>query len=241
MFVVGCPVRARAWILDQWADHVLTAAMRAGVGVTLAFVLPNDDEETLRALASLQERTGVAVQVTRLAEPPLLRPEHNWSDVRHYTHMAEIRNVLLGMVRQMQPERFWSVDSDILVHPDTLTSALSLTDRFDVVGSKCYMTENSRDNPSWGAWHPGAGGIRRYDSDGQFEVDIVMAIKLMSPGAYGIDYAHHHQGEDVAWSFSCREAGLKLGWDGSITSRHVHRRELLDVDDPRCTPIEVGV
>lgn len=171
---------------------------------------------------------------------PAVESEHNWVHER-YEHMAGVRNRLLGIVRLHRPEWFWSVDSDVLVHPDTLRSALSLTDRFDAVGSKCYMTGPERDFPSFGMWHPGAGGISRYDSNGQFPVDIIMAIKLMSPGAYGVDYAFHHQGEDLGWSFACRDAGLKLGWDGAITSRHVCEPELLDVDDARCTPIEDAV
>jgi hypothetical protein len=61
-----------------------------------------------------------------------------------------------------------------------------------------------------------------------------LAIKLMSPRAYNIDYRFHHQGEDIGWSVAATEKGLKLGWDGRICSKHVMAADQLQLVDPRC-------
>ncbi len=230
--IVGCPVRAREWILGRWGEHILEAAARAGQEVEWAFVVPETDVATRAAISGLP---GTAYVL--LTEEPVATDVRFWDDER-YHHMAELRNKLLKIVRQQAPDYFWSVDSDILVHPDSLVSALGLMSRFAAVGSKCFLgemitgqgAERRMGFVNFAQWHPGAGGLVRFDAPpgAQVECDVIMAAKLMSPAAYAVDYGFHHQGEDVAWSLACRDAGLKLGWDGAVESLHVARPELLE-------------
>jgi hypothetical protein len=65
-------------------------------------------------------------------------------------------------------------------------------------------------------------------------VDVIMAMKLMKPSAYWVDYRDHEQGEDVGWSIACQEQHLRLGWDGRVCSKHVMKPEQLDPIDARC-------
>lgn len=233
--IVGCPVRAREWILPQWADHILEAVARAGQEIQWAFVVPEADLATRAVIAGLP---GDAFVV--LTPEPVGEDIRQWHNVELYHHMTALRNSLLGVIREQAPDYFWSVDSDILMHPDSLTSALGLMSQFDAVGSKCYLGEvmTGRGDErrmgfvNFAQWHPGAGGLVRFDPGpgAQVRTEIIMAAKLMSPRAYAIDYSFHYQGEDVGYSLACKAAGLKLGWDGAVESRHVARRELLDTE-----------
>ncbi len=144
--------------------------------------------------------------------------------------MVLLRNTLLERVRQLAPEHYWSVDSDILVAEETLVSALEARERFDAVGSKCYMTTKGTMAPSYGMLN--GHGIRRPDSTGCFKVDAIMAVKLMNPDAYNVDYSVHRQGEDIGWSKDARKRGVKLGWDGRTISKHLMTKESIHrVDD----------
>jgi hypothetical protein len=55
----------------------------------------------------------------------------------------------------------------------------------------------------------------------------------MKPEAYNIDYKVADQGEDIGWSQNCKQARLKLLWDGSHASKHVMRRKDLENVDVR--------
>jgi hypothetical protein len=60
-----------------------------------------------------------------------------------------------------------------------------------------------------------------------------MAAKLMTPDAFRVDYEFDLQGEDVGWSRACARAGLTLGWEGRVISKHVLAPHLLTTRDPR--------
>lgn len=227
--VVGCPVLRREWILEPWFEHVDRSAKLAGITPHFAFVgdLENDpsfgiiDRCTTRALL-------VHVQETRAVD------RRDWATASRYHRMVELRNLLLFAVRAMAPLAFLSLDSDILIHRDLLGRLLEdvLSDSYDAVGGRCYMTPSGTSYPSWARLGRG-DALQREDANGYFPVDVIMAIKMMSPAAYHIDYEHHLQGEDVGWSKAARRAGLRLGWDGSLVSKHVLAPELLHRVDPR--------
>jgi hypothetical protein len=147
--------------------------------------------------------------------------------------MVELRNRLLQIVRLLDPPLFLSLDSDILLHPDALRNMIESTDRFDVVGGKAFMTSTGSACPSWGFPTTG-GGIHRSDAYGVFAVDIVMAIKLLTPKAYEVEYEFHGHGEDVGFSRNCRAAGLALGADARVCNKHVMTPEWLERIDERC-------
>jgi hypothetical protein len=86
--------------------------------------------------------------------------------------------------------------------------------------------------PSW-ARLSYSQGLDRSDSQGYFQVQIIMAIKMMGPDAYAIDYEPHAQGEDIGWSLACERAGLQLAWDGRVASKHVMDPRQLHRRDPR--------
>lgn len=219
---VGCPIRERAWIFPQWVDHVRAAFANAGVDPYWMFVVgvgPEGDDGTRNLVDDLC-REGGTFRVT--AEPPI-RPERYWDGDR-YQQMAGYRNRLLGMVRAHQPDYFLSLDSDILIHPEGLVTLLDSVQQFNAVGGKAYLSTTSPHITTY-AHMTANGWLARQDADDVFAVDVLMAMKLMTPAAYNVDYSAHMFGEDIGWSNNCRAAGLRLGWDGRVTNRHVMERE----------------
>lgn len=213
--IVGCPVYKRGWILPTWFDHVEKATAAAGVEPVYAFVLDDRDEATVEAISN-HNGAGYAFRVRE-------REEHDgrrqWNP-RRYEWMVELRNELLGVVRLAEPKLFLSLDSDILLHPDAIKVLMETIEDCDAVGGKCYMTPRGNRHPSW-AQLGRNNHLYRADSDGIFPVDVIMAIKLMRPSAYNVDYEYSKQGEDIGWSKACKAKGLKLKWDGRVANKHV--------------------
>lgn len=240
---VGCPIRNRAWILPEWIEHVRTAFAVAGLEPYWIFALGvgpegRDDGTGLIVSKLVEEENGLC---SAFSEPDAPVTRTNWTRER-YEAMVVYRNRLLSLVRTANPDYFLSLDSDILLHPSGLINLLDTAQRthnvrgtqkrFDAVGGKAILSEGSKHMVTYGNLHP-QGGIRRQDSDGVFRTQILMAVKLMTPAAYNVDYEFHRHGEDVGWSLACARAGLTLGWDGRVISKHVMRPEHLEKVDPR--------
>lgn len=231
--VVGCPVRKRAWILPRWFDYIEAACAEVLVAPTYVFVIGPEDFETSECI--LQETSKRRREVVLVpADEPVREDVRVWNEDR-YHHMVYLRNLLLGSVRTIGPDLFWSVDSDMLVHQDALTHAIDALQRFDAVASRAYLSEGQDTRcPNW-ATYTRMGGLSRQDMNGaSFAVGVIMAIKLMTPAAYNVDYAWNHQGEDIGWSLAARKKGLTLGWDSRTTSKHVFYPHELDKVDGRC-------
>lgn len=233
--VVGCPIRNRAWIFPEWLEHVRIAFDVAGVTPTWVFNIglnrAGQDDGTQRMATELfREENGMWTE-TYEPDHPVERTQ--WTGER-YHHMVVYRNQLLSLVQAMTPDYFFSVDSDILLHPGALAVLLDSIDRrgFDAVGGKTYLSTGSKHITTY-ANHAPSGGLQRQDQMGTFPVQIIMAIKLMNPAAYQIPYAYDKFGEDIGWSDNARNAGLKLGWDGRLCSKHIMYPEQLDKVDRR--------
>lgn len=230
MIVVGCPVRDRAWCLPEWFTRIEAACKLAEEKPHYVFVGdPVHDRDTFLAIDTNCRVYGRECSIVSLNEP-YESYKRVWNLIR-FGEMARLRNSLLKRVRELEPEHFWSVDSDILVAKDALTSALEARSRFDAVGSRCYMTERGTIAPSYAMLN--GGGLVRPDGKGCHPVDVIMAVKLMSPKAYYVDYETHRQGEDIGWSIAARKQGVKLGWDGRTISKHLMTKDALEKVDDR--------
>lgn len=232
--VVGCPIKNRAWIFPEWLESVQIAFDLAGEKPHFAFVVgieeDGTDDGTLDLVTDVFASESGVMHFER--EPAIPDQRVPWT-VDRYTRIVDYRNTLLDIVRKMEADLFLSVDSDILLHPTILAILMDDLARrpWSAVAGKVYLGHH-RDIVNYADHHVN-GGLKRQDQDGLFEVQILMALKLMTPAAYNIDYGFSHWGEDIAWSDNCRSAGLKLGWDGRVASKHVMYREKLDQIDPR--------
>lgn len=233
-FVVGCPVYDRAWIMPRWFAHVEAACADLGVVPHYLFVGDPKDKATQTIIAdsvTALNRTCHAIWVEE--EPHEYR--RDWRAER-YEHMIMLRNKLLEGVRAISPDYFLSLDSDILLHKEAITYLVNAQTQYDfhAVGGKCFLTPIGTGTwaPSWANLSP-EQTLLREDRQTILVCDCIMAIKLMTPKAYEVDYAFHQQGEDIGWSVAAREAGCYLGFDGRIANKHIMSPEHLDVYDDR--------
>lgn len=228
--LIGCPVRHRQWILDTWFDHIEIAAKEADVIPQFVFVGDPDRDRSFEVIDRRCPDAHIETAAVTSSDD-----RRNWGSRGRYAEMAELRNRLLGAVRDEKPDAFLSLDSDILVHQFGVRLLLDdlRTDHWDAVGGKCYMQPTGTLSPSW-ARVSYSHGLDRSDSTGYFAAQVIMAIKMMGPTAYHVDYETHAQGEDIGWSLACERARLSLGWDGRIANKHVMDPRDLRRRDPRC-------
>jgi hypothetical protein len=229
--VVGCPVANRAWILPSWFAAVEEACEWALVTPTYVFVVPKSDTDTLDTIHDHRRATGREVLFDLTNEDPSLA-QRNWWKQDRMRHMADLRNRLLALVRPIEPDIFWSLDSDMLSDVDALQFAVTALADYDAVGMRAFMTMTGTDHTSRGQIVNGR--LRnRLDCVGTFQVDCIMAAKVLSPRAYAIDYVANDQGEDIGWSMAAAAAGLRLGWTSYATCRHVMTPSVLAWPDNR--------
>jgi hypothetical protein len=230
--LIGCPLRDREWILPKWKEHVLIACEAAGLAPSFVFVL---DESESSMVEDWDSTTLVRISGDN---PFLAGDDHDWNTER-FKHMVFLRNSLLGAVREAEPELFLSLDSDILLHEDSLKSILDVFELHSdawAVGGKAYMGEG-RWAPSYGMWNSKAAhgfGFSREPLDTVTRVDVIMGCKAMKYPAYQTDYKYHHWGEDIGWSSNIAQRNGLLWWDGRVTNKHVMKKEMLEKIDGRC-------
>lgn len=220
--------------MDLWFQH--TEASCEAAGITPSYVFVGDKNDTTKdvILVECKRRNRAATYVEILEDLNEPEADHIWF-APQVERMVNLRNILLEEVRVLAPDVFLSLDSDILLAPDTVRQLVeTLTEDhrgFAAVGGKTYLGPGT-DCVTWATWNRN-GGLSRQDAQGIFPVDIIMAIKLMSPEAYNVDYKFEINGEDIGWSFNCRDAGLKLGWNGMTTNKHVMAKGEQLIVDPR--------
>lgn len=231
--LVGCPVLHRAWIMPEWFRHLEVAVEEARIDpadVRCLFVGdPKTDPMTFDEIEKGCRYDWHYISVDERSRP---YDRRDWQPKR-FVRMVELRNNLLRGVRMIAPDHFLSLDSDILLHPrgiDVLMTTIK-PGNFWAVGGKAYMTRDIK-APSFGMLSR-TGQLQRSDSDGTFTCDVIMAIKLMAPVAYDVDYEFDKLGEDIGWSKAVRASGGKLVWCGEVANKHVTEAKYLDAFDKR--------
>lgn len=230
--LIGAPIWHREWIIEEWLDYSVLAANFAGFDPEF-LVVTDPRDPTCPILESLCRRRNITLKQVFTEENRALEDKRSWT-LDRIQHMVYLRNVLLKAVRRLQPDYFLSLDSDILLHHSTINNLINSQQerRWDAIGGKAFMTQRGTHAPSYAMMKRNSTGLLRSDSTNVMPVDVIMAIKLMTPAAYNVNYEMQRHGEDIGWSLACKAAGLKLGWDGRQANKHVMSVEALqEVDD----------
>lgn len=232
--LIGCPISRRDWIILDWRVAVEKAVARAGITDFAYLFVANPMDLTVDVI-----QDGFPAEQLSWVWVEDDDRERSWDDERfrdwgpsRLQYMVDLRNKLLGAVRTKSPELFLSLDSDVLLHPEALAGMIEGISTYHAVGARCYMTVGDTNFPSY-AMHSNGTFVRKDFDYGPTPVDVIMAVKLMTPLAYGIDYQYHAYGEDAGWGLACKEAGLKLAWDGRYISKHVMTKDRLYAADRR--------
>lgn len=226
--IVGCPTALRSWILPTWKKYI-DEAVPEGVDASFVFAVPESDTETLEMLGSWEHTQIVPTEEVKLVD------EREWADLKSYDKMVTLRNSLLHYVRMHSPDYYLSIDSDILLNKDALTRMLDLCKTgADAASSMTFLDVRDPHCTNAASWKDQTrSGFRRHDSYGQYEVDVIMAIKLMGPLAYSTDYKFDRFGEDFGWSSNLKDMGGKVLFDATTRSKHVMKPKYLDLIDER--------
>ena len=207
----------------------------AGITPNFIFVASGNCSDNSLELLKAFKNSEILLYDDRQAELQILpdgtRELRRWDSGR-VELMVRLRNFLLCSVRSVAPDAFLSLDSDILIHPDLVKNLLQSLENYDAVGGRCYMYHMGTREPSYGSLDS-RDFVRGEDLGFVCDAGVLMAIKMMTCPAYGVDYDFHHLGEDIGWSLSCRQKGLRLGWDGRIINKHLLYPDMLDRIDDR--------
>jgi hypothetical protein len=163
--------------------------------------------------------------------------------------MVSLRNGLLKRVRELNPDYYFSLDSDILLeNPNTIELLIAhINSGADAVSPLMFMTPVGDMYPSVMSWRndvPGKAFRKpKYPIGKYFQSDIIMAAKMMSKKVYqNIDYVIHEQGEDVGWSYQCRLHDFKLFSASYIYAPHIMSigmyHQFLETGDARAIQYE---
>lgn len=230
--LIGCPIQRREWIVEEWWNHAVAAARKVTDDFGFIFVIDPEDptHEKIRKMADRDRVSTFFVQI----EEEDREDKRNWSVDRH-EKMVWLRNLLLHWVRRIGPNWFLSLDSDILLEEDGILVLMNEIDNYDAVGGKAFLQPTGVGCPTYGIWKgpPENGRYTRQNRDYTCKVDVLMAIKLMNPTAYNVDYSYARQGEDIGWSINCWREGLSFGWVGELANRHIMKRKMLGAEDVR--------
>lgn len=230
--LVGCPVQRREWIIEDWWDSVVKAARRQTDDFGFIFVIDKTDP-TYERICTFADRDRISTFFV-FVEEEQRQDKRRWTKDR-YDKMVFLRNLLLSWVRKIGPDFFLSLDSDILLHEDAIMVLYETIGDWDAIGGKAFLTPTGVNCPTFGCWKgdPENGRYRRENRDYICKVDVLMAVKLMTPAAYWVDYEYARQGEDIGWSLACWRKGLSFGWNGTVINRHVMSPDKLGKDDVR--------
>lgn len=228
--LVGNPTAGRNWILQSWRGHLLESCEKAGVEPSMIFNVHPDDHETRGLLGTFPEATVLDSQHQGGDS------NHKWNQSRYY-QMVDLRNELLEGVRAENPDYFFSLDSDVLLHPDTITLLLEAMEEHEdawAIAPKCFVSKHGTRHPNMGVWvNRQKSMYRRHNYNYLAKVDIVICCYIMRPEAYNIDYVFNSRGEDLGWSMEVVKAGGNLYWDGRVGNKHVMDPRKLDEMDSR--------
>jgi hypothetical protein len=236
--IIGCPVYKRDWILDYWFERIENQTFPLE-DIGFVFELGYFDDETHDKLFDWHARHPEVQVFDASVDDDVLHHHHpeghrSWSHDK-YRMMVKFRNSLLQKVRCHSPEKYFSLDSDILLeNKNTIQILFDLCDREDIdaVCPLMYMTPRDQDYPSVMTWTGEGFRARRvpekYRIGSLFQADIIMAAKMMSKPVYdNVGYDFHSQGEDLGWSLQCKQLNYKLWCSSDIYAPHIMSRQML--------------
>lgn len=234
--IIGTPIYKRSWILPHWIRCLLDQSI-SFKDIGFIFEVSPDDDETIKSL-NLWKKIDKNIPIfdIKIREdiPHFQHADHGrqWS-ISKYINMVSLRNSLLNTVRQIQPEYYFSLDSDILLtNPNTIEMLVAhVKSGADAVNPLMFMTPIGTMYPSVMNWREDisdkAYRKEQYPLGTYFESDVIMAAKMMSKDVYNtIDYQVHEQGEDVGWSLACKKNGFKLFCASYLYAPHIMSEQM---------------
>lgn len=235
--IVGCPIYKRSWIFRYWAYCLENQSIPLEDIGFIFEASPNDDQtiDLLERWKSGHPEIPL-FEINVRADLPHFEHEKNsrqWT-MSKYHNMVNLRNSILNRVRDIKPDYYFSLDSDILIkHPSTIELLIGHIDSgADAVNTLMFMTPIGTQFPSVMTWKNDeenrAYRQEQYPIGKFFKSDVIMAAKMMSKDVYNnVNYEFHIQGEDLGWSLDAKRKGFNLFCASYIYSPHLMHEDML--------------
>jgi hypothetical protein len=253
--IIGCPIYKRSWILKYWISCIANQTIDLS-DIGFIFEVSKNDQETVSILENWKKHESKIPVFEINYRDDLSHFEHinngrQWT-ISKYENMVSLRNSLLSRVRELKPEYYFSLDSDILLTNKSTIELLvtHIKSGADAVSPLMFMTPEGVNYPSVMTWKEGfetkAYRHQSYPLGTYFQSDVIMAAKMMSPKVYrNVNYEIHMQGEDLGWSLGCRKKNYKLYCASYIYAPHIMNemmlKDFLQKGDPRESLLYTGV
>jgi hypothetical protein len=221
---IGCPIYNREWSLPRWFQSLFDQQINPK-NVDLVFGYTVGDDNTMRLL----EKYGSKFNSLNIVECNDLPAFADRNSERFYP-LVIIRNRIFEKLKEIQPDYYFSWDSDILLPEGTLKSLIK--DKKDIVGPWVDLVPPA-DIPNC-ATKLATGGYRRYQphekfypKKGLYEVSTVFAVSLMENKVFNTcTYKWSSGGEDYGFADEVIQAGFHSWVDANFIGTHLYKRDV---------------
>lgn len=221
--IIGCPVYERAWSLPRWFKSIFDQKInlkQAG----LVFAYTPGQDETLEIIEKYGQKFD-SLDVIPCEDVKAF----GGRDSERYYSLVILRNRIFEVLRDLQPDYYFSYDSDILLPEGTLKGLIK--DKKDIVGPWVDLVPP---NGIPNCVSVVGNGFRRrkpyaqfYPQTGLYEVDTVFAVSLMSNPVFNTcTYKWHTGGEDYGFAQEVINAGFKSWMDATYIGTHLYKKDI---------------
>lgn len=221
--VIGAPVYNREWSLPRWFQCIADFKIQTK-NTELVFAYTPGEDSTLEIIEKYGQKFG-ACHVLPCEDIKAFGDR----DSERYYSLVILRNRIFDKLREIQPDYFFSYDTDILLPPETLKGLIK--DKKDIVGPWIDLV------PPQGipncVTKIGEGFRRRkpyeqfYPKTGLYEVDTVFAVSLMANPVFNTcSYMYHPGGEDYGFAINVMNAGFKSFMDANYIGTHLYKKDI---------------
>jgi len=218
--LIGCPVRNRGWILPRYLRSLLELEYPQHC-IEYAFVVNDSTDDTLGILQEFARSSISPVHIT-IKNMGSRRPSSRGA--YNIGNLAILRNILLQIFLSSECSHLFSVDSDILVTPDSLSALLRLN--LPIVS---LLVRNDHHLGDLGYYNISQlqgdhyRPVQDFPRGGVIQVDCTGAAYLIQRGVIemGVRYYPHRQGEDVGFCEDARARGISIWCHTGVEGSHV--------------------
>lgn len=223
--VVGCPIYNREWSLPRWFQSLFNQKM-SPKNIDLVFAYTEGTDATLDVINKYGEKFN-SLTVLNCNDLPAFGNR----DSERFYPLVILRNRIFDVLREQQPDYYFSWDSDILLPDDTLKEFIK--DKKDIVGPWLDLVPPGG-VPNCVTLLPNGGGFRRrkpysqwYPQTGLYEVSSVFAVSLMANPVFNTCYYKYHQGgEDYGFAEEVINAGFHSWVDARFIGTHLYKKDV---------------
>ncbi len=220
--MIGCPVRNRAWILPAYLDSLKKLVWPDRL-IEYCFIINDCVDQTADILEEFAKRQTSPVRLVSADS------QKNFAYARgeySFSHLADLRNILLREFLHSECEFLFSLDSDILAPPNSLAQLID--SRRAVISCLVCNGHITGDLSAYNILHKNESGryihIRSFPRDQVFEVDCTGAAYLIHRSVvqkHGVYYTSRYGAEDIGFCENARRKGISIYCDGRIECIHM--------------------